>query len=120
MIDRLIARVFQTRNAAHLAHWAAKGPGGYARHMALGAFYEDLIEKLDAIVECHQGTRGRVLVAYEGARVSPDEIVAHISAEAEWIAMNREAIAGGSPSVANLVDDLHGLYAKTAYLLTLS
>lgn len=120
MIDRLVARVFATRNAAHLAHWAAKGPGAYARHMALGSFYETLIDKIDAIVEAYQGTNARIQVAYEAAKPNTDDIAAHISAEAEWIAMNRAAIANGSPSVANLVDDLHGLYATTAYLLTLS
>ena len=55
MIEQLIARVFATRNAAHLLHW--RGPS-YAQHMALGDFYEAIIDKLDEIVECHQGETG--------------------------------------------------------------
>ena len=39
MIEDLIARVFCTRNCAHLAHWASDS---YAEHEALGSFYENI------------------------------------------------------------------------------
>jgi len=42
MIEELIARVFGTRNAAHLAHW--KEASGY-RHETLAAFYEGVYLK---------------------------------------------------------------------------
>lgn len=119
MIEMLAARVFATRNAAHIAHWAAKGPGSHARHVALGEFYEALIDKIDAIVECHMGsTQSLLAVIPDVPRVRSDAIAEHIAAEAKWIAASRDKIANGNPSVANLLDDLHGLYVTTAYKLT--
>lgn len=115
MIDRLIARVFATRNAAHLAHWRTRS---YATHMALGSFYAGIIDKLDAIVEAHQGAR-RILISvnFQAPVPNPDSILDHIIAEADWIAQNRAAIAGDVPSVLNMLDDLHGIYVAAIYKL---
>ena len=47
MIEDLVSRAFAIRNAAHLAHWATKS---FSEHMALGSFYDEVIEKIDGIV----------------------------------------------------------------------
>lgn len=117
MIDRLIARAFKLRDATHLAHWAAKGPGSHARHTALGDLYGAIIESLDEIVETYQGTHGLISVNYESAKIEPDKILDAILSEAEWVAANKTVIANGSPSVANLLDEYHGTLARTAYKL---
>ena len=48
MLEQLIARVFYARNLAHWNHWRTSS---YAQHQALGAFYDDVIDNLDALVE---------------------------------------------------------------------
>ena len=58
MLDKLVQRAFKLRNTAQLAHWTATGEGSYARHQALGEFYEELIDSLDRYVEAHQGAMG--------------------------------------------------------------
>lgn len=117
VIETLVATVFATRDAAHIDHWAARGPGSYARHVALGAFYTDVIAKLDAIVEAYQGAKGLIGVVAPAPRMNIGPLSAHIDKEADWIAANREGIANGVPSVLNLVDDLHATYCQTAYKL---
>lgn len=52
MIEQLVSRVFSTRNAAHLRHWSTQS---YAEHVALGDFYDGVIDALDALVEARQG-----------------------------------------------------------------
>ena len=44
MIEELIAKVFEARNAAHLEHWRTKS---YAEHQALGDFYDGIIDIVD-------------------------------------------------------------------------
>lgn len=117
MIDRFVARAFKLRDGANLAHWAAKGTGSYARHIALGELYSAIIEALDEIVETYQGMHGLISVNYESAKIEPDKILDAILGEAEWVAANKTAIANGSPSVANLLDEYHGTLARTAYKL---
>lgn len=113
MIEKLVAKVFATRNAAHLAHWRTKS---YAQHVALGDFYDGLPGKIDTIVEMHQGAFG-IIDAISPSMASPSKIIDHIEGEAEWIAANRDDIAGDNAAIGNAVDDLHGLYLTTIYKL---
>jgi len=53
MIEQLISRVFYARNLAHFAHWRAKGDGSYAKHVALGEFYDGVIDTIDPLVEAY-------------------------------------------------------------------
>ena len=57
MIEQLISRVFYARNLAHYEHWRTKS---YAQHKALGKFYDEIIEALDALVEAYQGLNGLI------------------------------------------------------------
>ncbi len=113
MITQLVARVFATRNAVHLAHWKTKS---YAEHMALGDFYDELIDRIDDVVEKYQGAFDLIGdVKLKDASVS--NIARHLSDEAEWIESNMTELSGGSAAVENLLQDLAGVYFKTVYKL---
>ena len=116
MIEDLVSRVFATRNAVHLAHWAAKGAGSFSRHSALGDFYEALIDKIDNIVEMHQGAFG-LIGDVDVQSVPAEGIMEHIGEEANWIEGNRDEISGGVSAIQNAVDDLTGAYLRTFYKL---
>ena len=114
MIEELVARVFNTRNAVHLAHWATPS---YAEHMALGDFYDDLIDKIDNIVEMYQGAFGKI----DKPSIKPEpisDLLGHIKAEVRWIEANRTKIAEGVSALENAIDDLSGSYLKTSYKLS--
>lgn len=114
MIEDLVARVFATRNAVHLQHWASYS---YAEHQALGAFYKDIIEEIDSIVEMYQGAFGKIKKVPLARPVSIDDIKEHIASEAKWIEGNREEICRGIRALENAVDGLSGLYMQTYFLL---
>ncbi len=83
MIEQLITRTFQARDIAHRAHWATKS---YAQHVALGDFYDEVIDKIDDIVESYQGQFG--LVQPFGVVVDTSlgtDMVSYLEAEAAWI-----------------------------------
>ena len=114
MIEELVSRVFATRNAVHLAHWASKS---YAQHKTLGHFYEDIIEAIDSIIEAHQGAFG-LIDSVDSTVVNKNNIEDHIKQEARWISQNREDIAGGIEAIGALIDDLTNQYLTTYYKLT--
>lgn len=118
MIEELISRTFAARNAAHLAHWRAKGPGSYAKHQALGELYDGLVDQIDAIVEAYQGLTGQLVgvVKLDGTDTRRD-VIPICTAECEWITENRSEIAEGHPAIENMLDELCGLYLKTTYKL---
>lgn len=113
MIEELVSRVFSLRNAAHLAHWSTRL---YAQHMALGDFYDDIIEQTDKIVETYQGLFG--LIGDVGPLpYSKDGILEQIGADGNWINQNREALSRGHDVLENQIDELGKIYAQTYYKL---
>ena len=113
MLDQLIQRVFVTRNMAHLAHWKTKS---YSQHMALGDFYDGIVDGIDKIVEAHQGVFGLVEVDSIPAAKGGD-IIKHLQSECVWIAQNREKIAQNVAAIENLIDGLSETYMTTIYKL---
>lgn len=116
MIEKLIARVFYARNVAHFEHWRAKGAGSFAKHQALGDFYDSVIDALDSLVEAYQGAYDLIGGIPSPATPSGD-VLALLQADAEWIEENHESICQGNRAVANLIDSLTGVYLSTIYKL---
>jgi len=113
MIEELVSHVFAMRNAAHTAHWATKS---YSEHKALGKFYDELIGKIDAIVEAYQGWYG--LIGEVRILMMPkDDIASKIRDELAWIATNRSKIAKNNTMIENLIDELMQHYSSTHYKL---
>jgi len=113
MIEELVSHVFAMRNAAHLAHFSTKS---YSEHKALGKFYDDLIDKIDSIVEAYQGYYG--LIGEVRIMMMPkDRIVNTVRTELGWIQSNREKIAKKNTMIENLIDDLMQTYSTTHYKL---
>jgi len=110
MIEKLIDKMFESRNAAHIEHWKTDS---YSKHQALGDFYDGVIDMLDKYVEAHQGTFGLIgkVVGEEKdvAKIIHDDII--------WLNENRDKIARGVPALENIIDELTGLHMKTLYKL---
>lgn len=114
MIEELVARVFRTRNQAHLSHWKTKS---FAEHKTLGAFYEDVIETLDKLVEAIQGSKGIIGHVDLSCKDESVDMIKALSEDANWVSKNRSKIASNVPAVENIVDELVGVYLKAIYKL---
>lgn len=114
MTEDLVARVFRTRNQAHLAHWKTKS---YAEHQALGSFYDGLIDTIDKLVEACQGSKGIIGHVDLSCKDESVDIIKNLTDDANWISKNRSKIAHGVPALENIVDELVGLYLSTLYKL---
>lgn len=113
MIEELIGRVFYARNLAHFSHWRTKS---YAQHQALGSFYDEVIDAIDALVEAYQGVFGLVGGIPTPKQV-PNDCLLCLKNDAAWIEKNHEKICKGNRAVANLIDSVTGVYITTIYKL---
>ena len=113
MIEQLVAKTFASRNAAHLQHWKTKS---FSEHMALGTFYDELIDLVDSLVEAYQGAFG-LIGAVDIKQVPPANIVKHLSEEVMWLNENRHKFTKGLPALENLADSIDDLYLSTLYKL---
>ena len=115
MISELAARTFRSSIVAHREHWKTKS---YAAHVALGAFYSDVIDAIDAIVENYQGLYGDI-EPFDVKTEKVSDILEYLVEEMDWIDSNRDDIANGSSNIGNLIDSLSAVYTKTIFLLGL-
>ena len=114
MVEELVARIFKTRNQAHLAHWKTKS---FAEHEALGSFYDELIDKLDGLVEACQGSKGIIGHVDLSCKDESVDIIKCLTDDANFISRNRAKIAHGVPALENILDEIVGLYLTTLYKL---
>ena len=114
MLEQLIARVFYARNLAHWNHWRTES---YAQHQALGKFYDDVIDSLDALVEAYQGAFELVGNIPAPANSKSTDVLKTLEDDSAWIEKNHEKICEGNRAVANLIDELNGVYLSTIYKL---
>ena len=109
MVEDFVARMFAVRDAAHKAHWSAKGPGSYAQHVALGEFYEGLVGPVDNYIETYQG--------YYGLIFPQKDILKQIQADAKWLGENCDAICKENAALENIFQEIEAHFAKTYYKL---
>ena len=113
-IEELVARVFNDRNAAHLAHWTT---GSYAQHVPLGDFYKAIIETIDKIVECFQADLGKISDLPTIPSPMNDNITQQLMATSKWIEENANSISEGMIAVGNLIAELQTTYKSPIYKL---
>ena len=121
LLIELVERVFCTRNYSHFSHWKTKS---YAEHMALGDFYDDVIEAVDSFVEKYQAAFGLVNFLKEEKDDEEEEkegfdgdILAHLQDDVKWINKNRSQICREVAPLENYLDELVGTYLQTIYKL---
>ena len=60
-VEAFFSKLFESKEMSHIYHLQTKGEeGSYAKHMALGSYYEDVLDLIDEIIEVYQGQYGIV------------------------------------------------------------
>ena len=59
-MERIASMFFHSRTQAHIFHTRTTGPGSFAAHNALQAYYEGIIPLIDGLVEGYQGQYGLI------------------------------------------------------------
>lgn len=113
-MEQLIAHIFMIRNAAHIAHWKTDS---YARHKALGKFYESVIEVLDGLVEASMGATGMIGDIPEVKQPADTDILDMLKDEVVWIEKNKPECCKSISALENIVDEIVALYLQTIYKL---
>ena len=112
MIEGLIATTFAARNQAHIEHWNTTS---YAEHVALGDFYDSILDLVDNFVECYQGKFG--LVGKVRLVPSSQPLLEMLKEDVVWMEENHEKICRNVSALCNLLDTITELYLKTIYKL---
>lgn len=118
MIAQYIAVLFLARDIAHREHLRVTGKGSYAKHQALGEFYESVIELADSLAEAYQGRNGIIKDIPLLENEFPGEIVTSIKNQLKWLESNRyKAVTIEDTPLQNIIDEIVSLYLSTLYKL---
>lgn len=111
--NEMICRLFQARTAAHMAHLQTRS---YAQHVALGGFYDGIVDLADAFAETYQGIFG-LIEEYPPCPIPTGKPVDWINQLREWLKKNRNACCQGETTLENINDEIQALCASTVYKL---
>lgn len=113
--EKLIGKLFLARDVAHSVHLSTRS---YSKHMALGGFYDGVIDLADKFAEAYQGRNGLIgtieLQSADGAK----NIVSFLESQLKDIEDMRYRVAGkDDTALQNILDEIVGLYLSTLYKL---
>ena len=108
----LIARCFEARTAAHVAHLKTRS---YAAHVALNEFYSGIVDAADGFAEAYQGVFG--LIGEYPETACPRGELTPIKELREWLVKHRPDAARGQRELENLIDEITALCDRAIYKL---
>jgi len=59
-MEELASVFLHSRTQAHIFHTRVSGPGSFAAHTALQAYYEGIVPLIDGLIESYQGMHGLI------------------------------------------------------------
>lgn len=115
MIDQLVMRLFHARTATHVAHLTTRS---YATHMALGEFYERVVDLADQIAEGYIGEHGLIDFTSPYRYEQTSDPVKLVSELKEWVEQHRyDAVEAEDTFIHNVIDEVVMLCSQTLYKL---
>jgi len=110
-----IGMLFLARDVAHSVHLNTRS---FSKHMALGTFYDEVIDLADKFAEAYQGKHGLIgPIALMNAKNTAN-ILDFLQGQAEDIEKARyEVCEKTETALQNIIDEIVGLYLSTIYKL---
>ena len=110
-----VGMMFLGRDVAHSVHLNTRS---FSKHMALGTFYDGIIELADKFAEAYQGKHGLIgPISLMNARKTSN-IVEFLQDQVDEIEKVRyEVVDKTETALQNIIDEIVGLYLSTLYKL---
>lgn len=124
-LEGTIQRLLQTRDQAQMFHWNTKS---YAAHVALGGFYDSLLDSIDAFFEASKGKYPEVFSkkskipfsVISEPNVTADVMIPFFTSFNDFLmGVCRECEASGDIDLQDIVIDMKNATNKLLYLLSL-
>lgn len=117
-VGEFIGTLLHSATVTHFMHLQVTGEGSNAKHMALAAYYDGIVDLVDGLAEAIQGSELEIIKAYPKTFTYVSvEPVAYMESLKQFIAVNRESVSDES-NVQNEIDTIVSLIDSTIYKLT--
>jgi hypothetical protein len=114
-IGQLIAILFLSRELTHREHLRTKS---YSQHVALNTFYDEVVDRADAIAEAYQGRYGIIdkIPLLDNDMAGSIDMVLEKQLDAVE-KLRYTAVEKSDTTIQNLIDEAVALYLSTLYKL---
>lgn len=109
----LIGHLFLARDVTHSVHLNTRS---YAKHKALGGFYEKIIDLADDLAEAYQGRYGLIGPITLHSAKKTNNVVEFLEDSLEEVRKERKEYKDDT-ALQNIIDEIEGLYLSTLYKL---
>lgn len=117
LVGEFVGSLLHSATITHMMHLQTTGPGSYAKHKALGAYYEGIADLADSVAEAIQGSELTIITGYpKSFTVSLRDPLAYMEALKQFVEVNRESVSEAS-NVQNEIDNIVTLIDSTIYKL---
>jgi hypothetical protein len=118
LMASFVSTLLSSRTQAHIFHWRCKGVGAGWMHTALGAYYDEIVDLVDSLVESVQGRYG-LLEGYKGDNQFMEDtskVIPYFEALCMYVEKNRVSLPQDS-YIQNQIDTIVELIESTKYKL---
>lgn len=117
-INKLVSKLLHSRIQAHVFHWQTKSQSSFAEHMALGTYYDEIVELTDGLVESYQGKHD-IITGYDSMKLedyqSVEQLIKYFKALDLAIEKDRKSVK--ESYIQNQIDTIQELLYSTLYKL---
>lgn len=111
----LIGHLFLARDVTHSVHLNTRS---YAKHKALGKFYDSVIDLADNLAEAYQGRHGLIgPITLHSAKKTGNVVEFLEDSLNEVEKLRYEVCDKSDTAIQNIIDEIIGLYLSTLYKL---
>jgi hypothetical protein len=110
-----VGHLFLARDVAHSVHLNTRS---YAKHKALGKFYDEIVDLADSFAEAYQGRHGLIgPISLQSAKKNGN-IIEFLQDSLAEIEENRYKFCDEKETaIQNIIDEIVALYLSTLYKL---
>jgi len=119
--SKFFSKLFESREMAHVYHLSVKGDmGSFAAHVALGAYYEGILEFIDELIETYQG-QYELIESFDMINTIDTKSKAPIDYFNELVMFvkttRNTSLSPEDTHLQNIIDEVVGLIYRTLYKL---
>jgi DNA-binding ferritin-like protein len=107
-----LATLLHSSTNTHFAHWSTDS---YAKHKALGRYYEDILELVDDLAETYMGCYEQIK-SFPSTYNMPKDPVKYMEALNNFVSDARKDLPQES-QIQNIIDEIAQLIDSTLYKL---
>lgn len=117
VIAEFVGLLLHSATVTHFMHLQAQGEGSYAKHIALGDYYDSIVDLVDSLAESIQGAFDEIIAPYPPSFGVPEVDALEYLKSIRTYVRNKRVQMPQDSEIQNEIDSIATLINHTCYKL---